>query len=240
MKGILAAAVICTILLVGIAGWLRVQRFLNRTPPIPAVATPATREVRPPMGNCTLGPLDPMRPPFWSLPMELAVQRVVIEQRFLWTVSRRGLAPIGLPTEIQLDDRVLEYPPGRLEGSQSGWPMNDACREIPALRRSTAASFRRMNRDGGGRVFGWLALPVPIVPKRLPLPERERADFMRIDPDRVGILRLSHVGFSADATQALVAVGRYYAYGWSEASYYLLERRYSTWWIVDEVKIWEV
>ena len=97
-----------------------------------------------------------------------------------------------------------------------------------------------MNLNPDARAYRWLSLRVPIVYRRPPARETEWPDFMRIDPDRVGILRLSRVGFSDDGTQALVAVGRYYAWGWSEGMYYLLERSGSTWRIVDEAIMWQV
>ena len=230
-----------TSVLIGIGAWPSVQRFLDRTPPRPAVNVFPEPPLRPPMADCALGPLDRSRPPFWSLGMELGVHRTVIEQRFLWLVSPQDGRPIGLPDAVLIDDRALRYPRWRPDASPADdWPMNDACSQITALRRSTAASFRRMNRDAAGQVFRWLTLPVPIILTRTPSTERERPEFMRIDPNRVGILRFSHVGFSADSTQALVAVGRYYAWGWSEGTYYLLERRGDVWRIVDESLIWQV
>ena len=217
--------------LVSLAAAAPIQQFVDRTRPAPYIA----REPEPPpaLGDCRLGPLDTSRARFWSFALELDVQRTVIESRFIWHVSGTTARPLGIPETILLDDRIL---PSRHEDS---WTMNEACSSLAALRRSTAASYRRVNRTPDDRVSRWLSLQVPIAYRRLPI-STDWPDFMRIDPDRVGILRLSRVGFSDDGSQALIALGRYYASGRSEGFYYLLERRGSSWRIMDEAIIWQV
>lgn len=168
--------------LLALPGTIPITRFLDRTPPAPYIAREP--EPPPPLGDCRLGPLDNSRPRFWSVALELDVQRAVIEGRFTWRVSRTTGEPIGLPEKFIVDDRVL--PPPHETDPRT---MNDACRTLPALRRSTAAGFRRMNRNPEDRVSRWLSLQVPIAYRRLPVMETEWPAFMPIDPDRVGVLR---------------------------------------------------
>lgn len=230
MKGMLAALVLTSMLLIGVAAGPRVQLFMDRTPPGPVIQSgdPAHR---PPTVDCRTGRRNPMRPPSWSLGQEALVQSAVL-RRFLDEVYA---SPPPGDVEILIGTETARQllPPGTDE-----LPMNWICEQWPQLQVSTAESFRRFNRNQGEPGF---RLVSSIVPVRYVQTPRSLQDWQTLLRPRggVGLLNISHVGFSEGMTQALVAVDQHVHPGYGQGFFFLLERTAEGWWrIVAELPTW--
>jgi hypothetical protein len=217
---------VAVVLLVAAVGVWRLERFLASESLRPAVPGPGERA---PLDGCTNGRLDRSRPRAWSLMDEAEVYSTIIRTELLPRPTR-DLTPQTLPDRILVHPHLADARPWGGDGRR--WSMTFACEQLPRLLVATAASFRMANRRDGEGIFRFISVPVPVA---YALPTRKALLALEGTP---GYLRFSRAGFSDDAKQALVYLERTVAYGFTEGTFYLLQRQDGAWRVVERQVAW--
>jgi hypothetical protein len=115
--------------------------------------------------------------------------------------------------------------------------MGFTCRLLPALRGSTARSFREVNRRQS-TLPPWFAAAVPVVVWRERPTRDQWRELYAADPEFPTMAAFSRAGFSHDYQQALVYVETFCDGACGGGRFLLFGRDGGAWVLTSELPTW--